>query len=142
MRAWLIKKLGGFTEPMAVKEFITHARSLSTTDKHKLLTAAIRKSFNTISVDDILRVKEDGQWMFEGKPLSDQQKKVLIQNAQNFTEGMLWKVLDRELQYHANKRMFILSASEQDMIAGKVLVYLTDIIRTKLKSLGGKSKLP
>lgn len=131
-RDWLIEKLGGFRDLDSAIEFI---REQNGEEKHRLLTLAVKKLFNTIGEDDILHVNHYGQWMFEGRPLSKEEINSLVQEATAFQNMKLWRVLQKDLKYQANKRMFVESRSEMDLVAGKLLVYLTDIVKTRLKRM-------
>ena len=119
MRKWLIKKLNVTVEDL---------------DKHEVLTLAVKKLFNTISAEDVLKEKEL-QWFFQGKALRKDQVDMLKAEATNFNESFLWKVLSADIKYHANKQMFIKSRTEYDIMMGKSWLYVLDVINTRLKSL-------
>lgn len=103
-------------------------------DKEELLTLAVAKHFNTISSDDILKF-EKGKWMFEGKVLDLKMYELLAAEARNFMKGKLWKVLQADIKWHANKALFIDSKDTLDMIIGKSWLYVLDGINTRLKKM-------
>lgn len=101
----------------------------------EILTELVRDLFNSIDEDDILREEIDGKWYVGDKELQDAEKKLVISEAQIFLKGKVWNVLQRDIKYLANKRMYINSRTEMDLVAGKLLLYLLDIIKTRLQSL-------
>lgn len=113
-------------------------KGLSKRQKNEILTLRVKELFNTISSDDVLR--QDGQdWLFGDKVLNKGEIKLLIGEA-NILLGMkLWKVLKYDIKYHANFRMYMKSESEIDWLAGKLCLYLLDIIKTRLNSLSKES---
>lgn len=101
----------------------------------EILTELVRDLFNTIDEHDILREEIDGKWYVGDKQLQDAEKKIVISEAQMFLKGKVWNVLQRDVKYLANKRMYINSRTEMDLVAGKLLLYLLDIMKTRLQSL-------
>jgi len=91
--------------------------------------------FNTITEEDILKIKAPGVWEHKSKLLSPGQVKALKSEAQLFKESGLWKILFAELQWLAYKRGYVESKTEADLIAGKLLTYLTNVINTKLNRM-------
>ncbi|SRR4030066_813195 len=128
MKNKLIKLLGGYTD---IEDFL---KDKTVENKRKILTLAVKRLFNTIDSDDILQVKE-GVWIFEGRPLTKDEVDIIKNSAKSFTEGLLFKILDKELRYQANRKMFIESQNEMDLISGKILLYYIDIIKTRLKRI-------
>jgi len=129
MKNWIIRLLGGYP---TIQDALNAVDSLQ--DKHLVLTKAVKKLFNTISANDILREK-DGEWFFMDKALPDAEKKLLTAESTNFLKSKLWKVLSADVKYQANKRMYTVSTSEIDMIMGKSWTFVLDCITTRLNSL-------
>lgn len=139
MRRWLIKKLGGYPDIDAAIEAI---REKELDEKYTILTLAVKKLFNTIDKDDILHQHKDtGKWMCEGKPITDGEVQLLTAEATSFVNSRLWKVLQTDIKYQANKVMFIKSRTEQDIIAGKLWLNTLDTLRTRLNSLSKGSAI-
>lgn len=152
MRRWIIEKLGGYPDiDTALEELTTSERisvmfhdidTLSLEEKNRILTKAVKKFFNTIGPDDILKthIERDGKlyqtpWMWEGKPLRPEQMELLKAEAKQWQDSFLWKVLQRELKYQGNRKMYLESKEMIDMVAGKLLVYYIDIIETRIKRM-------
>ncbi len=134
MRRWLIEKLGGYPDVDSALESITDAG-----EKTKILTLAVKRLFNTISSEDILKLNKNSEWMFKGKVLSQGRKDLLIAEAKALLGTDLWKVLQQDTMYQANKKMFVSSKSESDIIFGKMWLYTLDAFATRLSSLSESS---
>lgn len=121
MKNWLIKLLGGY--PIKNKE-----------DRHLILTEAVKELYNTIAGEDILQENKNG-WRFMDNELSDAETQQLIAESINFINSRLWKILQKDIKYQANKRMYLLSQSIDDLIMGKSWLYVLDCINTRLKAM-------
>lgn len=97
--------------------------------------------FNTISENDILRIERSTSpnksdvWHYKGDALQQAQVDLLKRQAASFADSELWKILNTELRYHALQKGLVKSQTAEDMIASKVLLYLVDVIESKLKSM-------
>lgn len=100
----------------------------------EVLEEAVAELFNIVTPDDILQEK-GGVWYAGGKPLLEGEDKILVAEADVFTNSKLWKHLAKDIEYQACLRMFKKSQTPDDLLAGKLLLYLKDIIETRLKSL-------
>lgn len=141
VRLWIIERLGGHTGGYRdLDEALEAVRDMSLAQKHRWLTVAVKRMFNTVGEDDVLKVSTNGQWLFEGRPMRDTERSLLKAEAQQLETTTLWKVLQKELQYQANKRMFVTSASEMDLVAGKLLVWYIDVIKSTMKRIAGAGK--
>lgn len=95
----------------------------------------IKDVFNTITDEDILKIRGVNVWEHKGRLLTEGQVKALKNEAGSFRESGLWKILKAELIYLAHDTGYRKSKTEADQIAGKLLEYLTDVIDTKLRKL-------
>lgn len=133
MKNWIIKLLGGYTNFLEAIDDIEDRQ-----EKHKILTMALKKTFNTISADDILREK-NGKWYFQGKALSDAQRKLLVLEAQQFINTKLWQIIKEDTVYQVYKKMYLLSENDLHVITAKFWKYTFDTIETRLKSIAKDS---
>jgi len=124
LRKKIINKLGGYTYT-----------------SHEALTELVKDKFNTISEDDILKETKDG-WLFEGEKIPHEVVKVLSGQADAILRMKAWEVVKKDIKYISNKTMFLKSESENDLIAGKLMLYLIDTIEKRLKSMSnGKGNI-
>lgn len=135
MRAQIVKWLGGYA---TLDEAIDSMRAKDGAERRAVLTLAVRRLYSTIGAEDILRRDAaSGQWMYAGKPIAKEETAVLIEQAKAMLDSKLWKVLQTDLKYQANKRMYIDSQDMVDLVAGKLILLYIDIIHTRLKTLAG-----
>lgn len=101
----------------------------------------IDEVFNTITEDDILQVERSGHptkpdvWHYKGNALTQVQVASLRKQAETFAQSDLWKILKDELRWHAHQKGLVKSQTAEDLIASKVLLYLVDVIDSKLNSM-------
>lgn len=103
--------------------------------KNMILTEAVKHLFNTVSADDILKENPDGTIRFEDKILTENYRKDLREQAKLLPELLLWKVLQADIKYQLNKKMFEEPLITQDVMWGKLLVFYNDVIQTRIKKL-------
>ncbi len=125
-----IRLLGGFA---TVDEAIDSIQSEE--EKHKILTRAVAKLYNTIDEDDVLKKDSKGQYTFKDKPLMPEQMESLRIQAKSLLSSFLFKVLDGELHYRASHKMFYEAKSVRDIIDAKQIEYVWDIIKNRLNKL-------
>jgi len=134
MRAWIIKRLGGYS---SIDEALEAIRTNPDgKERRKVLTFAVKRLYNTISAEDILQHdKTSGQFMFMGKQMSKEEMGIISEQARTFFDSKLWSVLQADLKYQANKRMYTESIDTLGIEAGKLFTYCIDVINTRLKKL-------
>jgi len=102
--------------------------------KIKLLNWIVRNLFNGITDDDILH--HDGQILYLGKnQLSLKDVKEISNGAKVIKEMYTWQLISNELKRTANQIMYEKSKDIDDMIFGKVILYVIDVIDKKLDKL-------
>ena len=134
LRSLIVKKL---LRPGDIEDALKNIKDKA--EKHRILTLAVKRLYNTIGHDDILQPADDGMWICQGKKLEPYKVGSLITEAKNFEMSDLWKVLQLDIKYQSNKKMYISSKNEDDMIAGKMWLFTLDTLRTRLKSLTEES---
>jgi hypothetical protein len=102
--------------------------------KITILNWIVKNLFNGITDDDILH--HDGQTLYLGKkPLSQRDVKEIVTGAKVIQEMYTWQLISRELKQIANQTMYEKSKSVDDMVFGKVMLLVIDLIEKKLKKL-------
>jgi len=91
--------------------------------------------FNVIDEDDILNIKAPGVMYLKGRKLDSERVERLKNDASLYKESTIWYVLRNELRYQANRRMYERSHNESDILAGKIMLYITDIIESKIDKI-------
>lgn len=133
MRKWIIKKLNGFSD---IDEAIDYIKKIDDKDaKHKILTEAVKKLYNTISADDILQQNIDGTWTFQGRPLTGVEITNLKEEASAIKGMKLWYVIKQDIRYQLGKKCFEEANVIDDLVWGKLITFLDDIIRNRIKKM-------
>lgn len=136
--AYLIQELGGFA---TIEDAIEAIREKDSKERNAILTMAVKKLFNTIGPDDILQPVSGGQWLLEGKPLNKNQVELLMTEAAQLENTLLWKVLRKDVLYQANKKMYLLAENDMQVVTAKFWLYTFDVMRTRMKSIAAGSAL-
>ncbi len=133
MRQWLIRILGGYTDAGA--ELLKIVRTTADKEtKYAILTEAVKHLYTTIGPDDILH-KEGDTYFFEGKPMLPTDYEELREEARTLLGMKLWRVIKADLRFSLSRKMFEEANVELDLVWGKLLIYLDDIIRKRLQTL-------
>ena len=109
--------------------------SLGEKERHEVLTEAVKKLFNTIQEEDILRLNERGKHTYMGRELMEEELTALKNEAEALKNSQLFKILDKEVRYQANYKMFADSQSTEDVISAKLIMWTWDVIKSKLNKL-------
>ena len=102
--------------------------------QRKFVQFLVQRLFNTITEDDLLKTIGRDTY-FQGKVLSPEIFVKVKQDAIVFRESLLWKVVSNDAKFRANKQIFESSNNTQDILFGKALLYLLDVIEKKLDTL-------
>ena len=103
--------------------------------RREILTEAVEHLFYTISADDILKVNPDGTLQFEGKTLDASYRKDFREQVALLENLLLWKVIKKDVAYQLQKKMWMEASINNDVVWGKLLTFLWDIISTRLSQL-------
>ena len=103
--------------------------------KNLVLTEAVKHLFNTISADDILKENPDGTIRFEDKILPASYKKDLQEQANLLPNLLLWKVLQKDIKYQLNKKLFEEARITEDVLWNKLILWMNDCINTRIEKL-------
>ena len=136
LRVFLIRILGGFS---SVNDILRHIEKKDMQGREKILTSAVKRLYTTISQDDILKVRNDGEWVFMGKVMPKGIQDQIIAEARVFEQSKLWQVLQTDVKYQANKKTFIQATDEMQITAGKLWMYTIDCFKTRIESLARES---
>lgn len=135
LKTWLITRLGGFTD---VDDCIDYIKSIDDPkERQKVLTVAVKRIYNTVGKDDILKIVYNGhteQWFFEGKLLTPEEVRMLKHEAETFKASRLYKIIDMECRYQANKKMHEAVTLPQ-LESAKLFFWVWDLIKTRLKEM-------
>lgn len=150
-RRWFIEKLGGYATAkdaiaaeggyLTIDDAIEAIRAKGLKERYVILTMAVKRLFNTIDADDILKPAGANQWRFEGKTLREDQVHLIVTEAAQIEGMLLWKVLKKDILYQANKKMFQLAENTEHVVTAKFWLYTFDVMKTRLASIASGSPL-
>lgn len=130
MRAKLVRMLGGWSDKESFLD------SLSDEDRDAVLTLAVEKLFNTVGKDDIFSKNTKGEWTLHGKPMMQAELMALVSEAKSVQESPFWKIVEKELDYHGNKKMRE-AANLPQLEAAKLFPFVWHVVRSKLAEVAG-----
>lgn len=104
----------------------------------KLIDWLIHDIYNGVKKEDILKVKK-GQGVkkiyYKDKELKSDKAMRIIESADKFEESDIWKILKSEVRFQLKKRMYENSKTEYDLVAGKMGLYIINLIEDKIKEI-------
>jgi len=100
-----------------------------------LINFIVKNLFNGITEDDILRIVSREVVFYKGKKLPQEDVERIKNEAERFIKSPLWRYLHDEVRYQANLRMFNKSQTVDDILAGKMALWVLEVIRKKLNVL-------
>lgn len=103
--------------------------------KDKLFNYLTKYLFNTIDVDDILRVDSVGRVFLRGKQIDPAKLDALKENAKAFKESGLWRFMKDQIKYEANKIIYDSSKTIEDTRFGKAMLLDLEVIERFLDTL-------
>lgn len=103
-------------------------------EREMLLTELVKKHFNTIGEEDIFRII-DGVSTFEGRELGSDETDLIIAEVKQIQKMTTWKILEKEIMYRANEKMYLNSTDTFHLTMGKSWQYVFDVMNSKLKSI-------
>lgn len=136
-RTKLIEFLGGYVD---AESAINATENYE--ERRKMLTYAVKRHFNTIGPEDILRENDLKQWLWAGKQLNEAQKKMIVAEMTAFMQSTSWEIIQSDLKYQANRKMYLLAENEAQITFGKMWQYVVDCINTRLKRIAKENAVP
>lgn len=104
--------------------------------KRKLLNYCLKNLFNAVTEDEVFSEDKASGSLLIGKiPASDTRLRNFKAEAQAMRRGDLYPQLIKDLQYIANKKIFITSNSIDDIIFGKAMLFCIDVLDKKVKKI-------
>lgn len=91
--------------------------------------------FNAITDEDILEIKSQKEWRYGGRKLDVSEIELLKSEAETLEKMLLWKLLNNRKKQLAQEIIVTKSKGEDDLIAGKMILYLLDVDKSVIKSI-------
>jgi hypothetical protein len=90
--------------------------------------------YNDVKKEDVLVLK-DGKLCLNGKPISDETKKSLANQAQTIMTMDVYKLLMDEMRVLSNKKIYYDSKTEYDIMFAKAILWTIDVLEKKLANI-------
>lgn len=133
MKNWIIKILGGYPDIGSAIDALK--KTDDSENKRLILSEAVRKLYNSISEEDILRKDKNGSWIFRGRPLTQAEVAQLKQEAVLLKGSKLWFAIKQDIRYQLGKKMFDEAKVMDDILWGQLATYLFDIIKNRIDKM-------
>lgn len=126
--------LGGYPTFQDALDDLKKSNNLE--EKHQVLTEAVKHLFNVMGAEDVLhRNMETGLLEFRGRPMTDTDEQMLRAEAKVFESSRLWRMLRADVKYQLNIKMFENPNTQNELLWGKLLLFLDSVIDNRLKQL-------
>jgi hypothetical protein len=102
--------------------------------RRKLINFLAKHLFKTITAEDFIREKK-GRLYINGKMLNAESEIILRDEAGRVQNSTLWKMIKLEAEYHALDKVLRKSESIDDVVAGKLMIYIIDIMDSRMNTL-------
>ncbi len=102
--------------------------------KIKLLNYIIRHLFNGITENDVLR-NYKGKFFIGRHEVPEVRIKAMIAEAKAMQKTELWGLLIKDMKLLSNQKMYERSQTVDDMIFGKAMLFITEILDKKVKNI-------
>jgi len=107
---------------------------------NKKLTKATKLVFDSLEVEDFVTVDKSGNVLIDFKKIPAERLKVLQEECSYIERTEVWKILTNSIGMVAKDRMFNKSETFDDMLVGKITLYVISLqigIMNKLRDYLG-----
>jgi hypothetical protein len=101
----------------------------------KKINSLSRGLFNNVSQKDTLREIAPGKLLFQDKILSPVERLDLISQAKTLKKLTLFNVLLDEIKFLSNKKIYLDSKNDFDILAGKMGLWFEEQMRIKVDAI-------
>ena|SRR3990167_3011878 len=121
---------------LIIKQAIKWLKEIDNQDlKREILTESVKKLYNAISADDILRQQSDGSWLFQGKPLMGVEVAQLKEEATMIRSMKLFYIIKQDLRYQIGRKIWEECKTKEDILWGQLITWIWDVINTRIKKM-------
>lgn len=100
----------------------------------------VKHLFNGVTEFDVLYQRKDGTVTLRGKPIPDDVKHSLAEEAIRFQGSYLWRAMKTDLRFLANDRIYNKSSKPDDWLFGKTTLYVVDTLDKLLSRISNFGK--
>lgn len=103
--------------------------------RKKTINFLVHHLFVGITSEDILQVGKNGSIIYKGQVLDKASKEIIVSQAQQLDDMLLWKILNDEMVYRAEEKMFRKSTDYDGMMFGKATLLMVEEQSKRIKFL-------
>lgn len=103
--------------------------------KNKVLHYLVKNLLKGVTLDEVLRSDGKGGIIIRGRKLSLEQADRIQVEAEYIQSSITMKLLFDDMEYLAQQTMFHKSTKYDDVLFGKVMLYVVDILKKKIANL-------
>ena len=112
--------------------------------QRRFINWLVKDLFNTIDENDILMIDDKYNRLgeiisqkvyYKEKEVEPERMSQLQDDAERFRKSLIWRLLRDEVVYRANEKIYKKSMNIQDIIGGKMALWVVKIIENKLKQI-------
>jgi len=102
--------------------------------RKKFIDYLVKDLFVVIDERDLFYIK-DGIAYFGGKEISIEDRERLRIDAERFHKSYLWNIISRRLKWEGTDKIANKSQTIEDIIGGKIILYITKVIDNTLDEI-------
>jgi len=103
--------------------------------RKKAVNFIVRNLFKGLTEEDILQTTKTNGIIYKGSVLDRESKELIASQAKIIDDMFLWQILNDEMTFRAQEKMFSESESFEGMLFGKVMLYIIETQRNRIKHL-------
>lgn len=103
--------------------------------KNKLTHFIVRNLLKSITEEELLRVNNNGRIVCRGKVITREMQDQIQVEAEYIRNSITFGLIMDDMQYLAHQTMFEKSSKFDDMVFGKAMLYVTDVLKKKINNL-------
>lgn len=100
-----------------------------------LVHFVVRNLLQSITEEELLRVNKNGKMMCRGKVVTREMQDQIQVEAEYIKNSITFKLIMDDMKYLANETMFTKSSKFDDMLFGKAMLYVIDLLIKKINNL-------
>lgn len=107
--------------------------------RRKAINWLARNLLRSITVEDLLRIDpNNGKIVCKGKYVSPELQSLIKDEAEYIKNSTTFQLVMADMEYLAHQAMFTKSNTYDDMLFGKSMLYIVDILKKKISNLAKK----
>ena len=103
--------------------------------RNYLIHFIVRNLLKSITEEELLRVNKNGKIICRGRVITREMQDQIQVEAEYIKNSITFKLVTDDMKYLANQTMFEKSSKFDDMVFGKAMLYVIDVLIKKIHNL-------